>query len=91
MSDYIDRSKVLEIIRRTSTDYSAAFSEISRLPAADVTEVVHARWTYSRTTSGFAVVKCTNCNHEEFGISTVVQKNSRCPHCGAIMDEEAHS
>lgn len=36
MSDYISREAALEIVKRTSGDYAAAFSEIRKLPAADV-------------------------------------------------------
>lgn len=36
MSDYIRREAALEIVKRTSGDYAAAFSEIRKLPAADV-------------------------------------------------------
>lgn len=36
----IYREDALEIVRRTSGDYAAAFAEIRKLPAADVAEVV---------------------------------------------------
>lgn len=36
MSDYISREAAMEIVKRTSGDYAAAFSEIRKLPAADV-------------------------------------------------------
>lgn len=43
MSDYISREAALEIVKRTSGDYAAAFSEIRKLPAADVEPVRYGR------------------------------------------------
>ena len=43
MSDYISREAAMEIVKRTSGDYAAAFSEIRKLPAADVEPVVHCK------------------------------------------------
>lgn len=48
MSDYIGRDAAMEIVKRTSGDYAAAFSEIRKFPAADVEPVRHGRWIYSR-------------------------------------------
>lgn len=39
-TEYIERVDAMEIVKRTSGDYAAAFAEIRRLPAADVVEVV---------------------------------------------------
>lgn len=36
MSEYIKREDALEIVKRTSGDYAAAFSEIARLPGQEV-------------------------------------------------------
>ena len=43
MTDYIKRAEALEITTRTCGDYAAAFSEIRKLPAADVAEVVRCK------------------------------------------------
>lgn len=40
MTDYIRRAEALEITTRTCGDYAAAWSEIRKLPAADVAPVV---------------------------------------------------
>ena len=40
MSDYISREAAMEIVKRTSGDYAAAFSEIRKLPAADAEPVL---------------------------------------------------
>lgn len=39
MSEYILKNDALEIVRRTSGDYAAAFSAIRKLPAANVVQV----------------------------------------------------
>ena len=43
MDEYIERTEALEITTRTCGDYAAAWSEIRKLPAADVAPVVHCR------------------------------------------------
>ena len=40
MAEYIERTEALEITTRTCGDYAAAWSEIRKLPAADVAPVV---------------------------------------------------
>lgn len=39
----IYREDALEIVRRTSGDYAAAFAEISRLPAVDAVQVTRCK------------------------------------------------
>lgn len=43
MAEYIERTEALEITTRTCGDYAAAWSEIRKLPAADVATVVRCR------------------------------------------------
>lgn len=43
MKEYIEREAVLEIVKRTSGDYVAAWSEIAHMSAADVAPVVRCR------------------------------------------------
>ena len=53
MTEYITKSQALEIVKHTSGDYAQAFAEISRLPAADVVEVVRCEdCKHRRTISG---------------------------------------
>ena len=52
----IYREDALEIVRRTSGDYAAAFAEIRKLPAADVVPVVRCKDCKHRTEFG-------NCGH----------------------------
>ena len=41
MKEYIERAAALDVVKRTSGDYVAAWSEIAHIPAADVAEVRH--------------------------------------------------
>jgi ribosomal protein L37AE/L43A len=81
--DLIERTSALEIVRRTSGDYAAAFSEIARLPATDVAPVVHGRWTP-------ADQHCPVCGESKFkGLDADIWADwmpPYCPNCGAIMD-----
>jgi len=43
MAEYIERDAALEIVKRTSGDYVAAFAEIRKIPAADVVPVVRCK------------------------------------------------
>lgn len=43
MKEYIERAAALNIVKRTSGDYAAAWSEISHMTAADVVEVVRCK------------------------------------------------
>ena len=90
MKEYIERAVALDVVKRTSGDYVAAWSEIVQLPAADVAEVRHAFW--SDYGSG---VCCTNCGvslfHQDENNNWGIEpsKFMFCPSCGALMDEEA--
>lgn len=87
MSDeYIRRAEALEITTRTCGDYAAAFAEIRKLPAADVAEVVHARWVRERSNW-----YCTGCNKGYRITNGAPTANTfdYCPHCGARMDGAA--
>lgn len=93
--DYIRRDDALEITTRTCGDYAAAFAEIRKLPAADVAEVVFARWeeadwreydAQSCETIRYpkAAIVCTNCRCA-FKKDSLWKRNF-CPSCGAKMD-----
>lgn len=41
--EYISRDFALDVVKRTSGDYAAAFAEIAHAPAADVVPVVRCR------------------------------------------------
>lgn len=99
MSEYIERKEALDIVKRTSGDYAAAFAEIARYPAANVVHVVHAEWEecdyVEPCIHGFGTIrhkndglKCTNCVH--VFKKELLWKENFCPNCGAKMDVENH-
>ena len=60
--DYIRRDDALEITTRTCGDYAAAFAEIRKLPAADVAEVVHAKWIPFHSEAAGDIQYCSACD-----------------------------
>lgn len=47
MDEYIGREAAMDIVRRTSGDYAAAFAELRRLPAADVEKMSDGYHTFA--------------------------------------------
>ena len=43
MAEYIERGFALDVVKRTSGDYAAAFAEIAHAPTADVVEVTFCK------------------------------------------------
>lgn len=87
MAEYVERTAALEITTRTCGDYAAAWSEIRKLPAADVAPVIHAHW--AQTSKG--VIYCSNCGAVcgiGAHIEEVTEDHYFCYYCGAKMDEE---
>ena len=98
MKEYIERAVALDVVKRTSGDYVAAWSEIVQLPAADVAEVVHGTpvtEVRKKTIVGY---------HEEIGVlaedrSTLYRRNmvhvdipyDYCPVCGATLCSRWHN
>ena len=85
MKEYIERAVALDVVKRTSGDYVAAWSEIVHLPAAEVAEVRHGRWFF-KYPNGWA---CSRCG--EWGLmidNRGIYKSSYCPNCGTRMDKE---
>ena len=78
--EYIRRAEALEITTRTCGDYAAAFAEIRKLPAADVAEVVHAKWIPFHSEAAGDIQYCSAC---DIGFDA---RMDYCPHCGARMD-----
>lgn len=89
MKEYIERAAVLDVVKRTSGDYAAAWSEIAHMPAADVAEVRHGRWVDKTNVNRSAVeqrVDCSVCG-QIFWTTSVLSFNY-CPNCGARMGKE---
>lgn len=86
MSEYIKKEEALEIVKRTSGDYAAAFSEIRKLPMADVAPVVHGKWlTDTQDVDG--CIKCSICGLELDKYIIGGKLPEYCL-CGAKMDLE---
>ena len=84
MTDYIWRNDALEIIKRAYGDYAAAWSEIRKLPAADVMPVVHGYWIEKKSAVG-RYFECSNCGAHENKHTAI--KGYYCWRCGEKMDE----
>lgn len=86
MAEYIEREAVMEIVKRTSGDYAAAWAEIRKLPEADVTPVRHGRWIWYTED----VYICTYCG-EKSHVKEVMERPAWdwCPACGAQMGGDA--
>lgn len=82
MADYIEREKAMEIVKRTSGDYAAAWSEIRQLPAADVAPVVHSEWINYRGLNA----TCRRCGVRQRVVYDDDNDQNFCGHCGAKMD-----
>lgn len=102
MSDYISREAAMEIVKRTSGDYAAAFSEIRKLPAADVEPVRRGKWNIQVSDERTLCLECSVCGRkvDNFNLHRLLIFREyevacwRYPycHCGAKMDleEENH-
>ena len=88
MPEYIERQAVLDALQAPEmfgiTPYHIEL--ITRIPAADVAPVVHARWQMRRSSW-----YCTNCGRGYRSIygSVPASQHNYCPNCGAKMDLEA--
>lgn len=87
MKEYIERAAALDVVKRTSGDYVAVWSEIAHIPAADVAEVRHGRWEFlgpNRLIKSCMCGTCSVCHVRSKFISNI----AICPTCGAHMDGE---
>lgn len=87
MKEYIERAAALDVVKRTSGDYVAAWSEIAHIPAADVAEVKHGHWEFlgpNRLIKSCMCGTCSVCHVRSKFISNI----AICPTCGAHMDGE---
>ena len=85
MTDYISREAALMKLMQDGCS-AKNLQSISDMPAADVAEVVHARW--KRVCSNWY---CTGCN-KGYRITKgapMASGFSYCPNCGAKMDGAA--
>lgn len=68
-----------------------ALAALRPIGREQVENVWRGEWNYSHTTEidRFAVVKCSKCGHEAFGIALYVTQGNFCPVCGAAQTDEA--
>lgn len=59
---------------------SRLFDKLAKLPAADVAEVVHAKWIPFHSEAAGDIQYCSAC---DIGFDA---RMDYCPHCGARMD-----
>ena len=65
---------------------SDILSALDKCPTVDAEPVKHGHWIARRDEDCSPYWQCSNCERE-FSENTYYYE--RCPHCGAIMDEEA--
>lgn len=78
MSEYIEKSSLLQSLKSSGIASDFAMYKISNFPTADVEPMVHGEWVYDE----FDIPHCSECGHE-------VMPNlisPFCPNCGAKMD-----
>nr|DAI82795.1 MAG TPA: zinc-ribbon containing domain protein [Caudoviricetes sp.] len=88
MTDYIRRDDALFALRKAErggsmtalTRLERAYAEIREMPAADVAEVVHAKWIPFHSEAAGDIQYCSAC---DIGFDA---RMDYCPHCGARMD-----
>lgn len=88
MKEYIERAAVKALLRRYgATEHVMAL--IDTVPAADIAEVVRAKWNILNECLNEGVY-CSHCKKKVYKIEYANQKlNSKyCPNCGAKMDKE---
>ena len=88
-NDLISRSAAMEIVKRTSGDYAAAWAEIKRLPAVNPEELLNKAqiiWK-ERTLGGYRYTKCPECNKEVEVEKPITSGVPYCSRCGKRLDD----
>ena len=81
MADYIRREDAQKALFAPEMCYAPVQVKIIReLPAADVAEVVHAKWIPFHSEAAGDIQYCSAC---DIGFDA---RMDYCPHCGARMD-----
>jgi uncharacterized protein YecE (DUF72 family) len=84
--EYIERDSVLRslavLLQMPFTDLDDAWEVVQKTPAADVVEVVHARWIDHK--NGNAT--CSHCRIRQTAVYDDENEQNFCGHCGARMD-----
>jgi DNA-directed RNA polymerase subunit RPC12/RpoP len=94
MAEYINREALIaEYDRVHIGEAGGARKLMVEAPAADVVEVVHACWQWSKVNGQYGYY-CSNCragwaNSEN--AEWIAKSHDYCPKCGAKMDAERRS
>ena len=95
MREYIERTAVIDLITRRYELPELCTQDINSIPAADVVEVKHGRWSdLSVENSTGPLFKCSECSHlhnpnrNDLKLKRVKLKPLYCDACGARMDKE---
>ena len=88
--EYIEREALIETLKKEDVPFNPDVNYfIMHAPAADVKEVIHAKWEWFDAWEGnddgfgnWLMLRCSNCLETEGA-----RENAKfCPNCGAIMD-----
>ena len=94
--EYIERQRAIvdacNSLELYPSEYAKLEDALNRIPAADVVEVRHGRWTIAEDDYyGLNIVKCSVCHEEwcfEEGDDVFDLNYHYCPNCGCKMDKE---
>ena len=92
MSEYLERSALLQSLKSSGVASDFALYKISNFPAADAAPVVHGKWIRIDDPEFICGdFECSNCSHREYEVDTdelMPGENHLlyCPFCGAKMD-----
>lgn len=86
MPEYITKEQAWEVVKIVARHGGVdsiinADKRLANMPAADVEEVVHARWIEDE----YAYATCSHCGYE---MEHPEEKTPYCPQCGARMEGE---
>lgn len=84
MSEYIEKSSLLQSLKSSGIASDFAMYKISNFPTADVAPVVHAYWKRVDKDDGGHDTVCSHCSTP---IVTYLE-TPYCHNCGAKMDGE---
>lgn len=93
MAEYIEREAVVKLREefwKDRCDYMAVrVTSIMNIPAADVVEVRHGRWEWSKPFGQYGYY-CSLCKAgfvDSENAEWIAKSHDYCPHCGADMRE----
>lgn len=86
MKEYIERAAVKNLLERYGAT-NDAMALIDIIPADDVVEVRHGRWTGAESDDEYLLWHCSECSYP---VKTIAGHPvaKYCPRCGARMDKE---